>query len=155
MAYASDGTGRGGADYPDWVAALDWVFGRYQEIWFSFPRHINLGPSRGAIRRAALYLWYAGLFAHRAADCGPIEHRNGSVPYRARAALDSPTPRVFDRNAGRNSECHPRALGHFRNDSVVARLSLPMAQTSLRLDAVFQRSDLRTHACWPAALLLP
>ena len=86
MAYASDGTGRGGADYPDWLAALDWVFGRYQEIWFSFPCHLNLGPSRGAIRRAALHLWNAGFFAHRVADCGPIEHRNGGVSYRARAA---------------------------------------------------------------------
>jgi len=44
-----------------------------------------------------------------------------------------------------NSECHPRTVGHFRNDSVVARLSLPVAQTSLRLDAVFQRPDLRAQ----------
>src|SRR4030095_1319674 len=145
MAYALYVTGRGGADYPDWLAALDWVFGRYQEIRFSFPRHINVGPGRRAIRRAALHLRNAGFFAHCIGDCGPLEHRNGGVPYRARAALDSPTARLFDRNAGGNSECHPRTLGHFRNDSVVARLSLPMAQTSLRLDTVFQRPDLRAQ----------
>src|SRR4029077_11132208 len=83
-----------------------------------------------------------------AVDCGPVGHRNGGISYRARAALDSPTARVFDRNAGGNSECHSRALGHFRNDSVAARLSLRMAQTVLRLDTLVQWIDLRSvHAC--------
>src|SRR5205085_5460178 len=57
--------------------------------------------------------------------------------------------RVFDRNVGRNSECHPRPLGHFRNDSVAARLSVSVPQTTLRLDAVLQWADLwAEHARW-------
>src|SRR4030095_13342387 len=143
VAYARDGTDRGGADYPDWLAALDWVFGRYQEIRFSFSCYINLGSRRRSIWRPSLYLRNAGFFAHRTADRGPIEHRNGSVSDGARAALDSATARVFDRNASGNSKCDPRAVGYFRNGSVVARLSFPMAQTSVRLDAVLQRPDLR------------
>ena len=153
VAHLRHGTSRGGADYSDWLAALDWVFGRYQKIWVPFPRHIHLGPSRGPIRRSALYLWNTGLFAHRAVDCGPVGHRNGGVSYRACAALDSPTARVFDRNAGRNSECHPRALGHFRNDSVAARLSLRMAQTSSSVGRRFSAARFTGPACSPAALL--
>ena len=39
--------------------------------------------------------------------------------------MDSATTRVLDRNAGGDSKCDPRALGHFRDDSVAARLSVP------------------------------
>src|SRR6267378_2844667 len=123
MAYARDGAGGGRADYPNRLAALDWVFGRYQKIRFSFPRHIHLGPGGGAIRRAAFHLRNAGFFAHRASDCGSIEYRNGSLSDRARAPLDSATARVLNRNVGRDSECHPRTLGHFRDDSLAARFS--------------------------------
>src|SRR5206468_9665779 len=149
VAYARDGTDRGGADYPDWLAALDWVFGRYQEIRFSFPRHFNLGSRRRSIWRPSLYLRNPGFFAHCAADWGPIEHRNGSLSDGACSAVDSATARVFNRNAGRNSECHPRAVGHFRDDSMAARLSLPMAQAIVRVDTLFHGTDLRAeHARW-------
>src|SRR6267142_1199096 len=147
MVYARDGAGGGCADYPNRLAALDWVFGRYQKIRFSFPRHIHLGPGGGAIRRAAFHLRNAGFFAHRASDCGSIEYRNGSLSDRARAPLDSATARVLNRNVGRDSECHPLTLGHFRDDSLAARLSVSVPQAILRLDSVLQRADLRAkHA---------
>src|SRR6266568_3533800 len=149
MAYARDGAGGGRADYPNRLAALDWVFGRYQKIRFSFPRHINLGPSRGAIRRVAVHLRNTRFFSNRFIDRGALEHRNSSVSDRACSALDSPAARVFDRNVGGDSECHPRTLGHFRDDSLAARLSVSVPQAILRLDSVLQRADLRAkHARW-------
>ena len=60
---------------------------------------------------------------------------------------------VVDRNVGRNSECHPRALGHFRNDSVAARLSLRMAQTSSSVGRPCSVARFTVRACSPAELL--
>src|SRR5436189_5458057 len=56
VAHARNGARRARARRLDWLATLDWIFTRYQKIWFPFPHHINLGPGRGTIRRAALYL---------------------------------------------------------------------------------------------------
>ena len=86
-----------------------------------------MGSRCRSIWRPSFYLRNVGVFAHRATDRGSIEHRHGSVSDGTRAALDSATASIFNRNAGGNSKCHPWAVGHFRDDSVVARLSLPMA----------------------------
>ena len=120
MAYAGHGDGGSGADYPNLLATLDWIVGRNQEIWFAFPCNIHMGPRGGAIRRVAVHIRNARLFSHRVADCGSLGHRNGSVSNRTRPAVDSATTRVLDRNAGGDSKCDPRALGHFRDDSMVA-----------------------------------
>jgi hypothetical protein len=53
--------------------------GRYQEIRVSFPRHITWDPVADNSARCPSFT-EPGFFAHRAADCGPIEHRNGGVP---------------------------------------------------------------------------
>src|SRR5207247_11111376 len=121
MAYARDGAGGGRADYPNRLAALDWVFGRYQNIRFSFPRHINLGPSRGAIRRVAVHLRNTCFFSNRFIDRGALEHRNSAVFDLAGSALDSAAARVFDRTLGGDSECHPLTLGHFGVGFLVAQ----------------------------------
>src|SRR5439155_26279493 len=143
MAYARDGAGGGRADYPNRLAALDWVFGRYQKIRFSFPRHIHLGPGRGAIRRAAFHLRNARFLSNRFIDRGALEHRYGSLSDRARAALDSATTRITYRNARGNPECNPWVMGNFRNDPLVARLSVSVAQALPWVDAIFHRADVR------------
>src|SRR5713101_1341591 len=108
-----------------------------------------MGPSRGAIRRPSVYLRNTGFFTDRVIDRGATEYRNSSVPDGTRTALDSAAARFSNRNAGGNPERHPRIMGHFRHDPLVARFSVPMAETPVRLDAVLQRADLRNqHARW-------
>ncbi len=120
VAYAGDGTDGGSADYSDRLAALDRIFSRHQEIRFSFPDHINMGPGRRTIRCAALYLRNAGFFFDRATDRGSFEYRDGGVPHGTCSAVDSAAAGVLDRNVGRDSERDPGALGHFRHGPLVA-----------------------------------
>ena len=97
----------------------------------------------------AFHLRNAGFFAHCVAHCGSAGHRHGGLSDRTCATVDSAAARFSDRNAGGHSERDPRALGHFRDDSMAARLPFPIAQTILRLDTIFQRIDLRpVHVRW-------
>jgi len=84
MAYACDGAGRG---VP--IILIGWQLWQesslaIRKFGFHFSSH-HLGPGGGAIRRAAFHLRNAGFFAHRASDA-VLEHRNGSLSDRARAA---------------------------------------------------------------------
>src|SRR5262245_47118182 len=103
MAHAGHGVCGGAAHYPGWLAALEWVLTRHEEIRCSFPRHINLGPGSRAIRRAALHLRNVGFFSYCASHCGAVWNRNGSISYGARSFMDSAAVGVVDRNVG----CHP------------------------------------------------
>lgn len=66
------------------------------KIRFSFPCHVNLGPGCRTIWRVALYLRNPGFLADCPTDCGSLEYRNGSVPDRACASVDSAAARFPD-----------------------------------------------------------
>ncbi len=100
---------------------------RHQKIRVPFPCHVHVGPRRRPIWRSPVYIRNAGFFSNCAVDCSSVGHCNGSVSDGACSTLDSAAPSVVDRDVGCNSQCHPWALGHFRNDSMAARLSLCMA----------------------------
>src|SRR5438874_986656 len=149
MAYVGDGV-RGRFDgRSNRLAIVAWIFARHPKIRVSFSHNIDLGPSRGAIRRVAFYLRYPGFFPDCVTHRGAVEHRDSSVSNRACASLDSAAARLADRNARDDSECDPWVVGDFRHDSVVARLSVSAAQAAVRLDPIFHRANLRAqHARW-------
>src|SRR6476659_11460365 len=149
MAHACDGVRGGGAHYLGWLAALEWIPARHEEIRCPIPRDIYLGPGGRAIRRVALHIRDAGFFSNCPSYCGAVGNRDGSISHGARSFVDSAAVGVVDRNVGCHSERNSRVVGNFCNDSLAAGLSLSMAPTPLRLDAVFQRGDLRSvHARW-------
>src|SRR5215475_12883214 len=137
MAHARDGICGGVAHYLGWLAALEWVPARHEEIRCPIPRDINLGPGRRGIRRAAVHLRNAGFFSDCTSHRRAIGYRDGSVSHRARSFVDTAAAGVFDRNVGGDPERDPRVVGNFCNDSVATGLSLSMASACLRLDAFF------------------
>ena len=117
---------------------------------FNFLTTLHLGSGGGTIRRVAVYLRHDRFVADRADHRCAAEHRHRRLSDRAGSALDSTAARLADRNAGRDSERHSRSVGNFCHDSVAARSSVSLARSTLRMDAVFQRTDLRSRACSPA-----
>src|SRR6266487_936744 len=67
-----------------------------QKFGFHFSRDIHLGPGRGAIWRAPVYLRNAGFFLDCAAHRRPIEHRDCGLSDGTCAALASPATRFLD-----------------------------------------------------------
>ena len=114
MAHTGNGVHRSRAGYPDWVGVVGWIFTGHQKIRLSFPDHVHLGPGRGTIRCAAVYLRNAGFFGdcvnHRCAT----GYRNGGVSDGTCATVDSAAAHFADRNARRYPERNSRALGHLR-----------------------------------------
>src|SRR5438105_4838899 len=145
MAYTANGAWGCRARHPSRLGIVAWIFTRRPKIWFSFPHDIDLGPGRRAIRRSSLYLWHGSFFSDCVVHCGAIEHRDRGVSNGTRAALDSPAARFSHRDAGGDSERDSRVMGHFRNDSMAAELSVSVAETPFRLDTVFHRTDLRSE----------
>src|SRR6516225_4880665 len=143
MAHASDGVRGGVAHYLGWLAALEWIHARHEEIRCPIPRDINLGPGRRAIRRAALHLRNAGFFSHCTSHCRAVGYRDSSVSHRACSFMDSAAFGVVDRNVGCHPERNSWVMGDFCDDSVATGVSLSMAPACPRVDAFFQRADLR------------
>src|SRR5215472_9419273 len=120
MAHPCDGVGGGVAHYLGWLAALEWIPARHEEIRCPIPRDINLGPGGRAIRRAALHLRNAGFFSHCTSHRRAVGYCDSSVYHRARSFMDSAAVGVVDRNVGCHPERNSWAVGDFRNDSVAA-----------------------------------
>jgi len=78
-----------------------------------------------------------------------VEHCDGGLPDRTRAALDPATDHLAHRNAGRDPQRDSRVVGNFRDDPLAARLSVCVSEADIRLDSIFQWPDLRPmHAGW-------
>ena len=129
MAHLGHGAHCACAGNPGRMAALEWFLLAVKKFGFHFLTTSTWDPVAEQVRCAAVYLRNACFFADRVAHCCPLEHRNGGLSDRACAVVDSAAARLVNRNAGRDPERHPRAMGYFCDDSVAPGLSVPIAQT--------------------------
>ena len=113
VADARDGAGRCRSGFPRRLAIGARFESGDQTVRLSFSHHFNMGSGGGAIRRVAVYLRHGCFVADRADYCRAVKHRDRGLSDRTGSALDSTATDFVDRNAGRNSQRHPRVCGEY------------------------------------------